>query len=81
MDAVNSAASASLAAGTEFYFEYQKDIKAGGKEYNYMTTKYLDKVAVDNLSLIHISWSAMNIKRIFVRPLSGSLMSPHLNIG
>ena len=50
MDAVNSAASASLAAGTEFYFEYQKDIKAGGKEYNYMATKYLDKVAVDNFA-------------------------------
>lgn len=27
------------------------------------------------------AWSAMNIKRIFVRPLSGSLMSPRLNIG
>ena len=50
VDAVNSAASASLAAGTEFYFEYQKDIKAGGKEYNYMATKYLDKVAVDNFA-------------------------------
>ena len=50
VDAVNSAASASLAAGEEFYFEYQKDIKAGGKEYNYMATKYLDKVAIDNFA-------------------------------
>ncbi|WP_455625718.1 DUF6383 domain-containing protein, partial [Parabacteroides sp.] len=49
VDAVNTVDGV-LSAGTEFYFEYQKDIKAGGKEYNFMATKYLDKEAIANFA-------------------------------
>ena len=48
VDNVNRAASASLMDGTEFYFEYQENIPAGGKDYHYLATKYLTKEEIAN---------------------------------